>query len=124
VTQISFHGATGTVTGSKKRFDGGKAATMVDCGHFQGFKELRLRNWQPLPVDPKHAATVVRTRAHIDHSRYLPLLVRNGFTGKIHCGCSTSSSSIMLALYWVGRRGLARQVGNAGAQIAVAADAK
>ena len=51
--QISFYGATGTVTGSKYLFDDGTASTLVDCGLFQGFKQLRLRNWQPLPFDPK-----------------------------------------------------------------------
>ncbi len=87
--QISFYGATGTVTGSKYLFDDGAAATLVDCGLFQGFKQLRLRNWQPLPFDPKRIASVVLTHAHIDHSGCLPLLVRNGFSGPIHCTNAT-----------------------------------
>ena len=87
--QISFYGATGTVTGSKYLFDDGAAATLVDCGLFQGFKQLRLRNWQPLPLDPKRITSVVLTHAHIDHSGYLPLLVRNGFAGRVYCSKGT-----------------------------------
>ena len=87
--QISFYGATGTVTGSKYLFDDGTASTLVDCGLFQGFKQLRLRNWQPLPFDPKRITSVVLTHAHIDHSGHLPLLVRNGFAGRIYCTKAT-----------------------------------
>ena len=87
--QISFYGATGTVTGSKYLFDDGTASTLVDCGLFQGFKQLRLRNWQPLPFDPKRITSVVLTHAHIDHSGHLPLLVRNGFIGRIYCTKAT-----------------------------------
>ena len=87
--QISFYGATGTVTGSKYLFDDGTAATLIDCGLFQGFKQLRLRNWQPLPFDPKRITSVVLTHAHIDHSGHLPLLVRNGFAGRIYCTKAT-----------------------------------
>ena len=87
--QISFFGATGTVTGSKYLFDDGETSTLVDCGLFQGFKQLRLRNWQPLPFDPKRVSSVVLTHAHIDHSGYLPLLVRNGFSGHIYCSKAT-----------------------------------
>lgn len=67
--EISFLGATGTVTGSKYLFDDGDAATLIDCGIFQGFKQLRLRNWQPLPIDPRRIRSVVLTHAHIDHMR-------------------------------------------------------
>lgn len=87
--QISFLGATGTVTGSKYLFDDGNASTLIDCGLFQGFKQLRLRNWQPLPLDPKQLASVVLTHAHIDHSGYLPLLVKNGFSGRVYCSKAT-----------------------------------
>ena len=94
--QISFYGATGTVTGSKYLFDDGAAATLIDCGLFQGFKQLRLRNWQPLPFDPKRIASVVLTHAHIDHSGYLPLLVRNGFAGRVHCSKATKDLCAIL----------------------------
>jgi metallo-beta-lactamase family protein len=87
--QISFYGATGTVTGSKYLFDDGASATLIDCGLFQGFKQLRLRNWQPLPLDPKRIKSVVLTHAHIDHSGYLPLFVRNGFAGPVYCTKAT-----------------------------------
>lgn len=87
--QISFYGATGTVTGSKYLFSDGVAETLVDCGLFQGFKQLRLRNWQPLPFDPKRITSVVLTHAHLDHSGALPLLVKNGFAGRIYCSQAT-----------------------------------
>lgn len=87
--EITFLGATGTVTGSKYLFDDDDTINLVDCGLFQGFKQLRLRNWQPLPIDPRRISSVVLTHAHIDHSGYLPLLVKNGFSGRIHCSNAT-----------------------------------
>jgi metallo-beta-lactamase family protein len=56
---------------------------MVDCGLFQGLKELRLKNWSPLPIAPKDVKSVILTHAHIDHSGYVPLFIRNGFKGKV-----------------------------------------
>jgi metallo-beta-lactamase family protein len=87
--EISFLGGTGTVTGSKYLFDDGEAATLIDCGLFQGFKQLRLRNWAPLPIDPRRIRSVLLTPAHIDHSGYLPLLVKNGFKGQVYCSKAT-----------------------------------
>ena len=58
---------------------------LVDCGLFQGYKLLRLRNWQPLPVTPHQIDAVVLTHAHLDHSGYLPLLARDGYTKAVHC---------------------------------------
>ncbi len=81
--QLQFLGATGTVTGSKYLLCHGDATILVDCGLFQGFKQLRLRNWEPLPVAPKTVDAVVLTHAHIDHSGYLPLLARQGFRGRV-----------------------------------------
>lgn len=89
--EISFLGGTGTVTGSKYLFDDGDAATLIDCGLFQGFKQLRLRNWAPLPIDPRRIKSVVLTHAHIDHSGYLPLLVKNGFKGQVYCSKATQN---------------------------------
>ncbi|HUK56335.1 MAG TPA: MBL fold metallo-hydrolase [Nitrospiria bacterium] len=82
---LTFLGATGTVTGSKYLIASGSKKVLVDCGLFQGFKQLRLRNWESLPVHPAEIDAVVLTHAHLDHSGYLPLLVKEGFSGKIHC---------------------------------------
>ena len=87
--QLQFLGATGTVTGSKYLVRHGDSSILVDSGLFQGYKNLRLRNWEPLPVDPKSIDVVVLTHAHIDHSGYLPLLVRQGFRGRVYCSQAT-----------------------------------
>lgn len=87
--QIQFLGATQTVTGSKYLLRTKQTTILVDCGLFQGYKELRLRNWLPFPVSPKDIHTVLLTHAHIDHSGYIPLLIKNGFTGKIICSVAT-----------------------------------
>jgi metallo-beta-lactamase family protein len=80
---LTFLGAAGTVTGSKYLLESQGGRILVDCGLFQGYKQLRLRNWAPLPVNPREIDVVVLTHAHLDHSGYLPLLVRNGFSGRI-----------------------------------------
>ncbi len=82
---ITFLGATGTVTGSKYLVTSGSTRVLVDCGLFQGFKQLRLKNWAPLPIAPWHTEAIILTHAHIDHSGYLPLLVKNGFMGPVYC---------------------------------------
>jgi metallo-beta-lactamase family protein len=87
--QIQFLGATGTVTGAKYLVRGSRGKILVDCGLFQGLKQLRLRNWEQLPVDPASIDAVVLTHAHIDHSGYVPLLVRNGFRGRIYGTAAT-----------------------------------
>ena len=87
--KLTFLGATGTVTGSKYLVEAGGAKVLVDCGLFQGLKELRLRNWARLPVDPASIDAVILTHAHLDHSGYLPLLARNGFTGPVLCSEAT-----------------------------------
>jgi metallo-beta-lactamase family protein len=84
-TKLSFLGAVGTVTGSKYLLEADGVRVLVDCGLFQGYKQLRLRNRAPLAVDPKTITAVVLTHAHLDHSGYLPLLVRNGFSGPVFC---------------------------------------
>lgn len=86
---ITFLGATGTVTGSKYLIISGEQRILVDCGLFQGLKQLRLKNWKSLPIDPASIDAVVLTHAHIDHTGYLPLLVKNGFSGKVYCNQAT-----------------------------------
>ncbi len=86
---LQFLGATGTVTGSKYLVRARRTNVLVDCGLFQGYKQLRLRNRAPLTFAPSTLDSVLLTHAHLDHSGYLPLLVRNGFRGKIRCTEST-----------------------------------
>jgi metallo-beta-lactamase family protein len=86
---IRFLGGAGTVTGSKYLVEHDNQRLLVDCGLFQGFKQLRLRNRDPLPVVPGQIGAVVLTHAHIDHSGYLPLLVKEGFRGKAWCTPAT-----------------------------------
>ncbi|MBK6359756.1 MBL fold metallo-hydrolase RNA specificity domain-containing protein [Candidatus Skiveiella danica] len=86
---ITFLGGADTVTGSRflVRHDG--HSLLVDCGLFQGYKQLRLRNWRPLPVVPGQIHAVILTHAHLDHSGYLPVLVREGFHGRVHATAGT-----------------------------------
>ncbi len=88
--QIGFWGAAGTVTGSRFLLDGSKGRLLVDCGMFQGGKPIRSRNWEPFPADPASINAVVLTHAHIDHSGFLPALVRDGFSGPIYCTPATA----------------------------------
>jgi metallo-beta-lactamase family protein len=83
MTQIKFLGAAGTVSGSKYLIDTGGTRILVDYGMFQGPKKLRLLNWSPPQVQPSTVDNVLLTHAHIDHSGMLPVLVREGFEGKI-----------------------------------------
>jgi metallo-beta-lactamase family protein len=86
---ITFLGGTGTVTGSKYLVRHQDRQLLVDCGLFQGYKQLRLRNRTPLPVAPDTIDAVVLTHAHLDHSGYLPLLHREGFTGPVFASPAT-----------------------------------
>jgi len=88
--RLTFLGGAGTVTGSKYLIEPAGQRYLVDCGLFQGLKELRLRNWDRLPFDPLSLSAVLLTHAHLDHSGYLPLLVKNGFRGPIYCTSSTA----------------------------------
>jgi metallo-beta-lactamase family protein len=81
---IQFLGATQTVTGSKHLLEVDGYRTMVDCGLFQGLKELRQRNWDPFPLNPRSINSVILTHAHIDHSGYLPRLAHDGFDGIVY----------------------------------------
>lgn len=87
--KIKFLGAARSVTGSKYLLEVDSQKILLDCGLFQGQKELRLRNWDTLPIDPATIDVVVLTHAHIDHIGYLPRLVKDGFSGKIICTQAT-----------------------------------
>jgi len=86
---LSFLGGAGTVTGSKYLVEHEKHKLLVDCGLFQGFKALRLKNWAPFPVEPGSIDVVVLTHAHLDHCGYLPLLIKRGFRGPVYCSRAT-----------------------------------
>ena len=88
--KLTFLGAVGTVTGSKYLVEAEGRRILIDCGLFQGYKQLRLRNWAKLPVEPSSIDTVLLTHAHIDHSGYLPLLIKEGFRGPVICTDATS----------------------------------
>lgn len=81
--RLTFLGGSGTVTGSKFLLEWEGRRVLVDCGLFQGHRDLRERNWQPFPISPRMLDAVVLTHAHLDHSGYLPALVRDGFNGPV-----------------------------------------
>ena len=82
---LTFYGAAGTVTGSKTLFEYAGKKVLIDCGLFQGLKNLRLQNWADFPIKASAIDAVILTHAHLDHCGYLPKLVREGFSGPIHC---------------------------------------
>lgn len=88
---LSFLGAAGTVTGSRYLVEAAGRRILVDCGLFQGLKQLRLRNWDPFPIAPARLSAVVLTHAHLDHAGYLPLLARHGFNGPVYCTRATEA---------------------------------
>ena len=87
---LTFVGAAGTVTGSKTLVEAGAGMLLVDCGMFQGPREIRSRNWDPFPVPPADVASVILSHAHLDHCGYLPALVRDAFSGPVHCSPNTA----------------------------------
>lgn len=88
---ITFLGGADTVTGSKYLVRHADQSLLVDCGLFQGYKQLRLRNWNPLPVAPDAIDAVVLTHAHLDHSGYIPVLFKEGFRGHVHASPGTQA---------------------------------
>ena len=90
MAQLTFLGAARTVTGSKYLLEHGGRRVLIDCGLFQGLKELRLRNWEPFPVPPNSIDAVVLTHAHLDHVGYLPRLSALGFQGPVYCTAATA----------------------------------
>ncbi len=83
--KIIFLGGAETVTGSKTLIEINDFKILIDCGLFQGLKELRLKNWDQFPVNPADIDAVLLTHAHLDHCGYIPVLVKNGFNGIIYC---------------------------------------
>lgn len=96
--RITFWGAAGTVTGSRHLLELEGRRLLIDCGMFQGLKSLRLRNWEPFPVDPASIDGVLLTHAHIDHTGWLPALVREGFHGAVWCTPGTAELCRILLL--------------------------
>ncbi|CAB3815002.1 MBL fold metallo-hydrolase RNA specificity domain-containing protein [Achromobacter dolens] len=95
---LCFLGAAGTVTGSRHLLEIDGRRILLDCGLFQGVKTLRLRNWAPFQVPPADIDAVVLSHAHLDHSGYLPRLVRDGFQGPVHCSHATLDLCRLLLL--------------------------
>lgn len=95
---VKFLGAAGTVTGSRYLLDIGDFEFLVDCGLFQGRKELRRRNWDKFPMLPTNMEAIVLTHAHMDHIGYLPKLVKDGFSGPIYCTAVTAELAKILLL--------------------------
>jgi metallo-beta-lactamase family protein len=96
--RLGFLGATDTVTGSRYLVAAGATRVLVDCGLFQGYKQLRDRNRLPFPVAPASIDAVILTHAHLDHSGYLPALVRDGFSGPIYSTSGTAELSSLVLL--------------------------
>lgn len=96
--KLKFLGGAGTVTGSKTLIEFNQSRFMVDCGLFQGLKELRNMNWDAFPVSPSTIDTIILTHAHLDHCGYLPVLVKNGFKGKIHCTTPTKDLTTIILM--------------------------
>lgn len=94
--QLTFLGGAGTVTGSKYLLERDGRRVLVDCGLFQGLKQLRLRNWDRFPVEPSSIDAVVLTHAHIDHSGYIPALARAGFRGPVFATAATCDLAALL----------------------------
>ena len=98
MTKLTFHGAARTVTGSKYLLEADGTSVLVDCGLFQGLKKLRERNWQPTPFDVKALDAVMLTHAHLDHTGYLPRIVKEGFNHRIFCTPATAKLAELIML--------------------------
>ncbi len=98
MARITFHGAARTVTGSKYLLEAGDARVLVDCGLFQGLKELRERNWLPTPFDVGKLNAVVLTHAHLDHVGYLPRIVKEGYRRPVYATAATTELAQIILL--------------------------
>jgi len=118
MARLTFWGAVETVTGSRFELEIDGQKNLIDCGLFQGAKKNRLRNWDPFTVKPSDIKQILLTHAHIDHSGYLPRLIKQGFTGKIYATHATSElCNIMLYdsahlqeedAYWANKKGYSK----------------
>jgi len=118
MANLTFYGATGTVTGSRFLLELSGKKLLIDCGLFQGPKENRLRNWEPFPIPASEIHDVILTHAHIDHVGYLPRLCREGFSGRVRCTHATSDLSKILLkdsahlqeedAYWANKKGFSK----------------
>jgi len=88
--KLTFLGAAGTVTGSKTLIETSTSKVLIDCGLFQGLKDLRNLNRAPFVIEPSKIDYIVLTHAHLDHCGFIPVLVKKGFQGKIHCTKATA----------------------------------
>jgi metallo-beta-lactamase family protein len=95
---LAFHGGAGTVTGSRYLASVGQRKLLIDAGLFQGLKELRLMNWRGPGFDPGSIDHLLLTHAHIDHSGYIPRLVRDGYSGPVHCTPATLDLAELLLM--------------------------
>ena len=98
MTQITFHGAARTVTGSKYLLEADGARVLIDCGMFQGLKALRLKNWEPTPFDIKSLDAALLTHAHLDHVGYLPRIVKEGYNRRVFCTPATAKLAELIML--------------------------
>jgi len=96
--KLTFFGGAGTVTGSKILLEAQYKKILIDCGLFQGLYEFRLKNRHPLPIDLNELDAILLTHAHLDHTGYLPLLVKNGYKGKIYCTSPTKDLTEIILL--------------------------
>jgi len=96
--KLTFLGGVGTVTGSKTLIEVAGKKILIDCGLFQGIKNLRLKNWNDFPINPHEIDAIILTHAHLDHSGYLPVLVKKGFKGAIHCTSPTQDIAEIILL--------------------------
>jgi metallo-beta-lactamase family protein len=96
--RLSFLGSAGTVTGSRHLVEYNGKRLLVDCGLFQGPRELRELNWKPFPIEPRSIDAVILTHAHLDHSGYLPRLAKDGFSGPIYATAATRETARLILL--------------------------
>lgn len=95
-SSVTFLGGVRTVTGSKFLIETARSRVVVDCGLFQGLRDLRARNWEPFPIAPASIDAVVLTHAHLDHTGAVPLLVRDGYRGRVHATADTVALAAIL----------------------------